>query len=235
MTNDRRLAALTGGLYLLTFATSIPALPLKRAFLDGDGTTAMLNGAVILEIVLALACIGTAVAFYPVGKRYNPALALGFVASRTLEASAVVTGVIALLSVGTLRSLASSGDADAGAADAALVAVHDAAVLLGPGLMPAVNALLFGTLLYRARLVPRIIPLVGLIGAPLLLLSVLGTLLGLIDQVSPLAGLAALPIAIWEFSIGIWLLVKGFRPSAVPPAPQQPATHFSLRSQEQGA
>lgn len=213
MTSHRTLATVVGGLYLLTFATSIPALALKRAFLQGEGSAAMLHGAVILEIVLALACIGTAVAFYPVGKRFDPALALGFVASRTLEASAVFTGILALLSIGTLRN--TSALDEAGAVDAALVAVHDWAFLIGPGLMPAFNALLFGTLLYRARLVPRIIPLVGIIGAPLLMLSACGTLFGFIDQVSPLAGLAALPIALWEFSIGAWLIARGFTVSAM--------------------
>ncbi|HBY23000.1 MAG TPA: DUF4386 domain-containing protein, partial [Propionibacteriaceae bacterium] len=80
---------------------------------------------------------------------------------------------------------------------------------LGPGLMPAVNALLLGSVLYQARLVPRLIPLLGLIGAPLLAASALGTLFGVLDQVSPVAGLAALPIALWEASVGVWLLVRG--------------------------
>lgn len=230
MPTHRKLAITVGVLYLATFVTSIPALALKQSFLSGEGSPATLHWAVILEIALALACIGTAVAFSPVGKRHDPALALGFVASRTLEAATVFLGVIALLAVGTLRATAALGEA--GAADAALVAVHDWAFLMGPGLLPAVNALLFGTLLFRARLVPRIIPLVGLIGAPLLALSAVGTLVGVLDQVSAIAGLAALPIALWELSIGIWLIVKGFSPSAIAAgesrssiaAPQAPAT-----------
>lgn len=213
MIESRKLALVTGGLYLLTFATSIPALALKQSFLQGESTATALHWAVILEMILAFACIGTAVSFYPIGMRYHPGLSLGFVASRTLEASTVVFGVIALLSLSTLRSAAQFGNVDH--AETALIAAHDWAFLLGPGLLPAVNALLFGTLLYQARLVPRIIPLIGLIGAPILILSAMGTLLGVNDQVSPLAGLAALPIALWEFSIGTWLLVKGFNPSMV--------------------
>ncbi len=214
MHSPRKLAAITGALYLLTFATSIPALALKRAYLHGDGSVAALDWAVILELMLALACIGTAVAFYPIGKRHDPALALGFVASRTLEATTVLTGVIAMLAVSSLRNGPQQTDTGTGAVEAALIAVHDWAFLLGPGLLPAVNALLFGTLLYRARLVPRIIPLVGLIGAPLLVLSALGTLLGVNDQISPIAGLAALPIALWEFGIGAWLIARGAAPVA---------------------
>jgi hypothetical protein len=217
MTAHRKLAAVIGALYLLTFATSIPALALKQSFLQGGGggAEAALHWAALLEVVLALACVGTAIAFYPVGRRHDPALALGFVASRTLEASLVLTGVIALLAIGAVRGAAPDGDA--GAVDAALTAVHDWAFLLGPGLLPAVNAVLFGTILYRARLVPRVIPIVGLIGAPLLVLSATGTLFGVNDQVSPLAAVAALPIALWEFGIGAWLVVRGFAPLAARP------------------
>lgn len=228
MHTHRKLALATGVLYLVTFATSIPALALKRPFLQGEGSEPSMHWAVILEIVLALACVGTAVAFYPIGRQHSPALALGFVASRVLESSAVFIGVIALLAIGTFRTTPSIAGAEA--ANAALVAVHDWAFLIGPGLLPAVNALLFGTLLYRSRLVPRIIPLVGLIGAPLLTLSALGTLFGMNDQVSPLAGLAALPIALWEFSIGVWLIARGVahssigaRSAAAEPAPAEPA------------
>ena len=77
------------------------------------------------------------------------------------------------------------------------------------------NALLLGSLLYRSRLVPRIIPLVGLIGAPLLVASAAATLFGLKEQVSALSAIAALPIALWEFSLGVYLVVKGFKPSPI--------------------
>ena len=82
-------------------------------------------------------------------------------------------------------------------------------------LMPAINALLLGTLLYRSRLVPRALPMLGLIGAPLLLAADIATLFGVIGQHSTLAGVAALPIAAWEFSLGVWLVVKGFNPSPI--------------------
>ena len=85
----------------------------------------------------------------------------------------------------------------------ALVAMYDWTFLLGPGLMPAVNALLLGSLMYRSGLVPRIIPLVGLIGAPLLLASDIAVLFGLWDQMSAARGIAAIPIALWEFSLGV--------------------------------
>ena len=206
MTRTRRLAFIAGALYLLTVVTSIPALALKDPVL-ADPTSAgaaALQWAAALEFVLALACIGTAVALFPVLRRVDEATALGFVGSRTLEAAIIVMGVIAMLGVLV-----------AGAAAPALVSMHDWAFLLGPGTIPAVNALLLAPLLLRAGLVPRALPLMGLVGAPLLLAASVGTLFGIIDQVSPVGFLSALLIAAWEIGLGFWLVIKGFNPDAV--------------------
>jgi hypothetical protein len=167
----------------------------------------------LLDVLLAFACIGTAVALYPVVKRQNEGVALGFVGSRTLEAAIIVTGVIALLSVVTLRQ--AGAGADALVASQTLVAVYDWTFLFGPGFMACVNALLLGSLLYRSGLVPRIIPLVGLMGAPLLFASDLAVMFGIWEQVSLPAGIATVPIALWEVSLGVWLVVKGFKPSPI--------------------
>lgn len=209
MTHPRRLARIAGALYLLTVVTSIPALALKdpvladpSAFATSEATS--LQWAAGLEMVLALACIGTAVALYPVVRRVDEAAALGFVGSRTLEAAIIVMGVLAMLAVTV-----------AGPAAPALIAVHDWAFLLGPGTLPAVNALLLAPLLLRANLVPRTIPVVGLLGAPLLLAAAVGVLFGVVDQVSPIGFLSALLIAAWEIALGFWLLVRGFNGDAV--------------------
>ncbi len=210
MTSARRTSLLAGGLYLLTVVTSVAALALKqpvlkRPELAGSGTA--LPTAALLEVVLAVACIGTAVVLYPIARRVNETAALGFVAARVLEAGVILVGVIAMLSL----PAASAGDGGA-----ALVAVHDQAFLLGPGLIPAVNAGCLGYVMYRSKLVPRIIPVIGFVGAPLLVLSATATLFGLTSQVSAVSGLAALPVAIWEISLGCWLVVRGFRPARVP-------------------
>ena len=171
-------------LYLLTFV-SIPTLFLYGPVRDpnyivGPGPdTAVFIGAV-LELIVALAGIGTAVALYPVVKRQNEGVALGFVGARTLEAAAIFAGVVSLLSVVTLRQ--AGAGADALVTGQALVALYDWSFLLGQSLMPAVNALLLGSLLYRSRLVPRVLPVLGLIGAPLLLASAMATLFGVIED-----------------------------------------------------
>lgn len=225
MAAARRLALIAGVLYLVTFVTSIPALLLKAPVLNdpdfvlGAGGHGGVLWAGFLEVLLALACIGTAVVLYPVARRQSETAALGFVGARVLEAAVILVGVFSLLAVVTLRQdLAGNAGADQGAllaAGAALVAVHDWTFLLGPGLIPAVNALCLGYVLYRSGLVPRIIPALGLIGAPMLALSVTATLFGAWDQVSVFSTIATLPIALWELSLGIWLVAKGFDPQAL--------------------
>jgi hypothetical protein len=150
-------------------------------------------------------------------KRQNEGAALGFVASRTLEATMIFTGVVSLLSLVNLPHGGATGAAAASlvTTGASHVATYNATFLLGQTLMPAINALLLGSLLYRSRLVPRALPVMGLIGGPLLLMAVVAILFGGIEQISVWTALATLPVAAWEFSLGVWLVVKGFRPSPI--------------------
>jgi len=217
MTTLRKTALVAGALYLLTFV-SIPTLFLYAAvkspnFIVGPGpdTAAIVGG--ILEMIVALAGIGTAVVLYPVVKRQNEGVALGFVGSRTLEAATIFAGVACLLTVVTLRQ--TGAGADALVTGHALVTLYNRTFLIGQGFIPAVNALLLGSLLYQSRLVPRILPLVGFVGALVLVASDIGTLFGLWGQFSGVAALATLPIALWEFSLGVYLVVKGFMPSPI--------------------
>jgi len=224
MSSTRKIALVAGVFYLITFV-SIPTLalygPVKNHrdwILSSGGHTAVLVGG-FLEVIVALAGIGTAVTLYPVVKRQNEGFALGFVTTRVLEACMIFTGVVSLLSLVTLRQhLGGTAGADAASlitTGASHVAVYNGTFLLGQSLMPGLNALLLGSLMYRSRLVPRVIPVMGLIGAPLLITSVFATMFGGIEQYSSLAALAALPVAAWEFSLGVWLVVKGFKPSPI--------------------
>ena len=217
MDSLRKTALVAGVLYLLTFV-SIPTLALYSSvrganYIVGAGpdTPAIVGG--VLELIVALAGVGTAVALYSVVKRQNEGLALAFVGSRILEGAAIVTGVVSLLSVVALRKAGAGPDALV--TGRALVAVYDETMLLGQTLMPCVNALLLGSLLYRSRLVPRVLPTLGLLGAPLLLACVIARMFGVIDAASVWSVIATVPIALWEFSLGVWLVVKGFKPSPI--------------------
>jgi hypothetical protein len=223
MTSLRKTALVAGIFYLITFI-SIPTLalygPVKNHrdwILSSSTHTGVLVGC-LLEVIVALAGIGTAVTLYPVVKRQNEGVALGFVTARLLEAAMIFTGVVSLLSLVTLRQGGTTGTNAAAlvTTGASHVAIYNGTFLLGQTLMPCINALLLGSLMYRSRLVPRIIPIVGLIGAPLLITAVIATLFGGdIGHISAFAAIATLPVAAWEFSLGVWLVVKGFRPSPI--------------------
>ena len=222
MDTTRKLTLAAGVLYLVTFAASIPTLALKAPLVDhadfvlghGNATAVIWGG--FLDFVCAVAGIGTAVALYPVIRRYSRTSAIGFITSRTLEAAILVVGAISLLSVVTLRNDVVGGDTSSlMTTSRSLVAMHDWSFLFGPGFMPAINALFLATVIYRFRLVPRFIPLMGLVGAPLLFASSLATMFGGHAQTSSTAMLFALPIAAWEFSLGVYMTVKGFKPSAI--------------------
>ncbi len=218
-----RMTALVGGaLYLLTFAASIPAVFLLRPVLNdpnyivGAGAETQVVWGSVLDLVNALAAIGTAVALFPVIKRQSEALALGFVTTRMFEAAVIVIGVVSLLTVVSLRQPGATGaEADSLVVTGqALVAARDWTFLLGPNVMAALNALLLGTLMYKSGLVPRVIPTVGLVGAPLLLGVTVATIFGLTEHGSVWWVVAA-PIFCWELSLGLYLVVKGFRRAAI--------------------
>jgi hypothetical protein len=225
MTSSRKTALVAGVFYLITFI-SIPTLLIYRPILNhqdwitsSGGHTGVLVGG-FLEVIVGLAGIGTAVTLYPVVKRENEGLALGFVTSRVVEGILIVTGVVSLLSLVTLHQNLGGAAAGTNAAPLVAVAASHVAVyhwtfLLSQSLMPGINAVLLGTLMYRSRLVPRIIPLMGLIGGPLLIIAVFASLLGQHSSLSGLANLPVIPVAAWELSLGVWLTVKGFRPSLV--------------------
>jgi hypothetical protein len=191
----------------------------------GPDTPVIVGG--ILEVIVALAGIGTAVALYPVVKRQNQGVALGLVGSRILEAAAIFVGVASLLSVVALRQ--AGAGADAVVTGQALVAFYDSIFRLGQGFLPAVNALLLGSLLYRSRLVPRALPLLGFTGAALLVASDAGIAFGLWGQLSAVSAIATIPIAVWEFSLGVYLIVKGFKPSPITTGPTAAGTTSTHR------
>jgi hypothetical protein len=232
MDSMRRRSLAAGVLYLITFV-SIPTLALydpvrdNADFVLGAGSDTGVLVAAFSEVVVALAGIGTAVVLFPVAKRQSETAALGFVTSRVVEGGLIIVGVVSLLSLVTLRDDVAG---TAGADPASLVtaghtqlAMYDWTFLLSQSLAPAFNALCLGYVMYRSGLVPRILPALGLIGAPLLLTSDIAIFFGVYDRAAPIALLAASPIAVWELSLGVYLTVKGFRPSAVAALPSASA------------
>ena len=213
----RRIALAAGIAYVLTFV-SIPTLALYDSvkstnYILGSGSDnpAIIGG--LLEIIVALAGIATAVILFPLLKKQNETLALGLVAARVLESATIFVGVAFILSIVTLRQ--DSAGAGALATSHTLVTLYDRIFLLGQSFMPAICDSLLGYMLYTSRLVPRRLSIIGIVGAPLLIVGYVAILFGGIDQHGAFAGLSALLVAAFEFSLGIWLIVKGFDPKAV--------------------
>jgi hypothetical protein len=221
MTSFRKAALAGGILYLLTFLGSIPAAILVGPVLDNPsyitsaGADQQVALGLVLELVNVFGCIGCAVALFSVVRRVHEGLAIGYVTTRLFEAATITIGVVSLLAVVTLRQQgAASGDAESLVpAGHALAAIRQWAMVIGPN-MAAFNALMLGTALYRARLVPRAIPALGIIGAPILISFVIGTILGLTGPGTVFHGIAVMPFFIWELVLGLWLTFKGFNESS---------------------
>lgn len=213
MSSMRKTSLAAGIFYIITFV-SIPTLSLYNPLHQpgyivsaGNDDQVIIGG--ILEIIVALAGVGTAVILYPVLRKQNESLALGLVASRVLEAATIFVGVAFLLAIVTLHT--SKAGANEEGISRSLVILYDRIFSLGQGFIPAIDDLLLGILLYRSRLVPRALSMIGIAGALPLIAGYLAIMFGLMDRISPWSALSALPVAVFEFSLGIYLIVNGFR------------------------
>jgi hypothetical protein len=222
---SRRIARIAGVLFVITFVTSIPALLLYGpvlnhvGYITGAGAdTRVLLGA-FLELLLIIANIGTAVVLFPVLKRQSESIALGYVTARVVESAFIAIGILSVLAVVTLRQDLAGAGTDPATLETvgrSLVATKDWTFLLGPGFVVGIgNGLMLGYLMYRSGLVPRRMAMLGLVGGPLICASGIAVLFGAIDQGSAWQSIATIPEFIWELSLGIYLIVKGFKPSPV--------------------
>jgi hypothetical protein len=209
-----------GVLYLVTFITSIPALFLYQPVLDhpiGYIASAGQNNRILfgalLELLLIIANIGTAVVIFPIVKRQSEELALGYVTARLFECTFILVGIVAVLGIVTLQ------EEVAGAAEGSiaytLAAIKDWTFLLGPGWVVGWgNGLILGYLMYSSGLVPRNMTWLGLIGGPLIIVSGTLVLFDVADKGGAPQGIATIPEFLWELFLGIHCTVKGFRPSS---------------------
>jgi hypothetical protein len=223
MDRTRKIALAAGVLMIITYITSIPPLlvlyhPLlsdpAKYIADGGADPAVSLGA-FLEVILVVANVGTAVVLYPILKRQNAILALGYVTSRVLESAAIMVGIFSVLSVLTLRQ-DFAGAPGAVTVARSLVAVHDWAYLLGPSAIGvAGTGIVLGYLMFKSGLVPRWMTLLGLVGGPLIIAATVGVVFGVFEAGSAWQSIATVPEFFWELSFGIYCTVKGFRPSPI--------------------
>jgi hypothetical protein len=224
MNHPQTIARVFGVLYLITFITSIPAFFVFYApvlgdprYIVGAGADTSVAFGALLEMILIIANIGTAVVLYPILKRQNEILILGYVTARVMESVFIAVGLLSLLTIVTLRQEATAG-ADAASlltAGKSLVALHDWSFLLLGFMVGVGNGLILGYLMYTSALVPRGMAVLGLIAGPVLLASGVGVLFGVIEAGGAVQAIATIPEALWELFLGIWPIVRGFNPSAI--------------------
>ena len=222
MDPQRKVALIAGVFFILTFVTSIAALILYGPVLDdaeyvlGPGSDTRIQLGAFFEVLLAITNAGTAIVLFPVLRRYSESISLGYVASRIVETTIIVVGIVSLLSVLTLRAdyagVAGTDTQSLVLSAQSLVALHDSTFLLGPAFCAGFgNGLLLGYLFFRSGLVPRRMALIGLFGGPLAFVSATAVLFGVYEQVSGVSFLMTFPEMVWEASLGIYLTVKGFK------------------------
>jgi hypothetical protein len=220
----RRTAFIAGLLFIITFVASIPAFFISYQpvldhpnYIVGAGVDSRIALGALLEMIVIVANIGTAVVLFPILKRQNESLALGYVAARVVESVFIGVGILSLMAVVTLRQdVGAAGGDSLVIAGRSLVAIHDWTFLLGPGWVVGLgNGLILGYLMFRSGLVPRGMTWLGLIGGPLIILSGTLVLFDVIEPGSSAQAIATIPEFFWELSLGIYLMVKGFRPSPI--------------------
>ena len=223
MNSTRRIAFVVGVLFILTFVTSIggafaygPVLTDSHYITGAGADTRVFLGA-FLELLLIITNIGCAVWLFPLLKRQNEGLALGYVAARLVECTFILVGILSVLAVVKLRQ--DSVSADAGSLvtiGKSFIAIKNWTFLLGPGFVDGIGTgLMLGWLMYRSGLVSRRMALFGVIGGPLLAASGIAVLFGLFASGSAWQGIATAPEIIWEAFLGLWLTFKGFNPVAL--------------------
>ena len=225
MYSNRKSAVIIGVLFITATVFSIlgtlvfigPILDVSDYLTNVYANENQVLVGVLLELIAAGAVAGTAIALFPIFRKHNEALALGYVSGRTIEAVFIIVSAIGALLLLTLGRGYAAGSPDASnfqILGTLLLAERDWNFLVGPNIIFSLNALMVSYLLYQSRLVPRFISVWGLIGTPLILALGLLVMFGL-PRFSPVSILLALPIALFEMVLAVWLIVKGFNPAAI--------------------
>jgi hypothetical protein len=221
VTSTRKTALIAGVLFLITFVVSIAAVILYAPLLHparyvlGAGADTRVRLGALCELILIIANVGTAVVLFPILKRQNEGLALGYVAARIAESIFIAIGIVSVLAVVTVGHQAVGANAGSLVTTGkSLVAIRNWTFVLGPGFIVGIgNGLILGYLMYQSRLVPRGMAMLGLIGGPLVCLSGIAVVMDIIARGSAAQGIATIPEFLWELSLGVYLTVKGFKPS----------------------
>ena len=225
MNSIRKCAITIGVLFIAAAVFSIlglvsygPILNNPEYITNGPTSENQIVLGAIFEMITAITVAGTAIAFFPILRKHNETIALGYVGGRFLEAVLIIVGLVSLLTLLTLRQEFARGvtldTSSLQAVDQLLRSTHAWAFILGPNFMLGINTLLYSSLLYRTKLVSRTVASMGLVGAVSVFVAALLELFGVIDQVSAWGAVLSLPVAVYEMTLAVYLIAKGFRSTA---------------------
>ncbi|MFC5448648.1 DUF4386 domain-containing protein [Paenibacillus aestuarii] len=221
MISNQKASNIVGILFILAAVSAVLGLIFYKPILNdpdylihgAEHANQVVIGA-LMELILVVSAVGTATTMFPFLRKVNETIALWHICFRFLEAVIITIGIISVLSLLTLsRAFIASGASDMisfQVSGTVLKAIHDWTFLLGPNFMLGINTMMYSYLFYRSRLVPRFIPILGMTGAVLVFVCALLVMFGVIEQVSTWGGILALPVAVNEMTLAIWLIVKGF-------------------------
>ncbi|MDI6033720.1 DUF4386 domain-containing protein [Flavobacterium sp. LB2P84] len=221
MNSIRKNAIIVGVLFILAAVSAIIGLALYQPILNdpdfiikGAANNTQVIWGAFFELILAFSVIGISYMMYPILKKKNENIAIGYVCFRLLEGTIVVIGIISLLSLVTLNQdfskVSNQNVSSFLIAGKLLVAVHNWTFLFGPNFALGPSTLMMSYFLYKSKLVPRYISIFGLVGGPLIFTSAVLVMFGVFLQVSVWGAILAIPVFAYEMSLAIWLIVKGF-------------------------
>ncbi|MBP0726327.1 DUF4386 domain-containing protein [Bacillus sp. RG28] len=226
MISNKKAAQIVGVLFILASVTAIIGLNLYNPILKNpdyliqgsEHANQVILGA-LMELILVVSVIGTATTMFPFLRKYNETIALWHVCFRFLEGIIITVGVISVLSLLTLsREFVETGAQDISSFQASgilLKAIHDWTFMLGPLFMLGINTMMYSYIFYKSKLIPRFISILGMTGATMVFICALLVMFGVIQQISVIGGILALPVAANEMILAVWLIIKGFDESAL--------------------
>ncbi|TWI85755.1 uncharacterized protein DUF4386 [Lacibacter cauensis] len=219
--NNRSNAKMTGIFFIAAAVFSIAGLKLYDPVLTSKDFLhtgfinyyKVLSGA-ICELILAISAIGTGIMLYPYLKQYNESLGIGYLSFRVMEVVFIVTGTISILTVLSICHAYGTGVIPdrmyAHTIGSVFIDLHDWTFILGPNFMLAINTFIYSYVFLKTELVPKPLASFGIFASCLIMLAAIGELFGLFQQISIWGILLALPIAAYEISLAIRLIIKGF-------------------------
>ena len=226
MTHHKRSSIVIGLLFILASAAAIaglllyaPLLKNPEYMLKGPTSEFHITLGALFELITAAAVAGTAITLFPYLRKRSESRAVAYLGFRLLEAFLIVLGLICLLTVLTLRKQFEGGSPLDGSAlqvsATELIAIHDWTFMLGPNFMLGLNTLMYTSVLFQTRLIPRPLAILGIVGALSVFTAAILELFGVITQMSTPGGILAAPVAIFEIAFAVYLIVRGFNPTAL--------------------